>query len=112
MLDRSVLSTILSEAGHETLVAADPKEALGILERQSVDVVITDLEMPNIHGLEFISVLREMTPKPPVIAVSSTGVYQLEMAQAIGAKLALSKPVGHDELIAAVEQALGAEPEG
>ena len=76
---------------------------------QAIPFVITDLQMPGVHGLELITVLRDLSPRPAIIAISGTGSDQLDMAQAVGADLALTKPINPVELLAAVEAATAGE---
>jgi CheY-like chemotaxis protein len=108
--DRLLIQAILARAGHETFFAQDGDEALRQYRLEGIELVITDLQMPEVHGFELISVLREFQPMPPVIAVSGTGNFQLHMAEALGAKWTLSKPVNPKLLLDAVERALAAEP--
>jgi len=100
------MKTILERAGHEVYVAGDGREALELYEGRGIEVVITDLQMKDVHGLELITIVRDFDPKPPIIAVSGTGEVQLEMAQALGAERALTKPVRPEELLAAVTELL------
>ena len=102
--DRLLAQAILERHGHETFLAADGEEALRGYGLKGVEVVITDLQMPEVHGFELITVLRDFSPRPSIIAVSGTGPDQLVMANALGAKFALSKPIDADKLIAAVDQ--------
>lgn len=104
--DRRLVEAILERAGHEVLLAADGEEALSACSAGSVDIVITDLQMPKVHGFELITALRERDRPPPIIAVSGTGHDQLEIADALGAKFTMSKPINPDGLLAAVEQIL------
>ena len=71
--DRNVLSAILEQAGHQTFFAEDGQQALSVFGATVVDVVITDLQMPRVHGLELITVLRDLSPRPAIIAISGTG---------------------------------------
>ena len=107
--DRIVLSTILERAGHETFLAKDGSEAASVYGATEIEVVITDLQMPGVHGLELITVLRELSSRPAIIAISGTGSAQLDMAQAVGADATLSKPVDPDELLNAVTKAVTGE---
>lgn len=100
--DRIVLKTILERARHEVFVAKDGDEALQQYDATDVDVVITDLQMRSVHGLELISILRDLDPRPGIIAISGTGEDQLEIAHALGAEMTLSKPVAPDQLLAAL----------
>ena len=107
--DRIVMGTILERAGHETFFAKDGEKALREYLGKAIDVVITDLHMPLMHGLELITVLRDLSPVPVIIAISGTGSDQLDMAQAVGADATLTKPVDPDELLNAVRRAITGE---
>ena len=100
--DRVVLRTILERARHEVWVAKDGAEALTHFQGNRIDVVITDLQMANVHGLELITILRELSPRPGIIAISATGEAQLDMARLMGASHTLQKPIRPDILLNAV----------
>ena len=108
--DRVVLNTILERAGHEVYLAADGDEALELYEGKGIELVITDLQMRNVHGLELITIIRDFEPRPRIIAISGTGEVQLEMAQALGAQRTLTKPVRPDQLLTAVREVLAGAP--
>jgi CheY-like chemotaxis protein len=101
-----VLRTILERAGHLVFEACDGDEALEEYVGKGIEVVITDLQMHNIHGLELITILRDFTPRPGIIAISGTGEVQLDMAHMVGATKTLTKPVSPDVLLGAVDAAL------
>jgi two-component system response regulator (stage 0 sporulation protein F) len=104
--DRLILEAILAREGHQTFFAQDGDEALRQYQLHGVDLVITDLQMPEVHGFELITVLRDFQPPPPLIAVSGTGSFQLQMAEALGAKWTLTKPIDAALLLDAVARAL------
>jgi CheY-like chemotaxis protein len=106
--DRMLLRTMLAGEGYETQLVADGDAALAAFHETPFDVVVTDLQMPNMHGLELISLLRDATRRPAIIALSGTGDAQLDVAQAIGADETLSKPVTQQQLLEAVSRAFGA----
>ena len=105
--DRLIAQAILARAGHRTHFANDGDEALDLLGKYSFDVVLTDLQMPQVHGFELISVLRELERRPALVVMSSTGQFQLQMAEALGATYTLQKPLDADLLVDAVERAVG-----
>jgi two-component system response regulator (stage 0 sporulation protein F) len=105
--DRIVLRTILERANHEVFLAKDGDEALAVYAGKGIEVVITDLQMKNLHGLQLITILRDLSPRPGIIAISGTGEFQLDMARAVGAWKALTKPVTPADLLAAVTEVLG-----
>lgn len=104
--DLLLMQSILARAGYQTEVAVTGEDALRQYLTESVDVVVTDLQMPDVHGFELITILREFEDPPAVIAVSGTGPFQLHMAEALGAKWTLTKPVTPDLLLDAVARAL------
>ena len=105
-LTRLFLSATLERAGHETFLAEDGREAVSVYGAMEIDVVITDLQMPEVHGLELIALLRNLSPRPTIIAISGTGLDQLDMAQSVGADVTLTKPFDPHELVGAVEMAV------
>ena len=106
--DRLLIQAILLRAGYETVLAPTGEEAFRSFLESGIDVVITDLQMPDIHGFELITILREFDPPPGVIAVSGTGPIQLHMAESLGARWTLQKPLNPELLLDAVERALAA----
>jgi len=104
--DRRLIQAILDRAGYETVLVGDGEEALSACSSEQFDIVITDLQMPKVHGFELITALRDIDPPPAVIAVSGTGHHQLAIADALGAKFTLSKPADPDAVLAAVGQLL------
>jgi len=104
--DRLLQRSILEGAGHQLYFAHDGEDAVRTYMRRGIEVVITDLKMPNVDGLELITVLTEFIPAPPIIAISATGPEQLTMARALGAMTTLSKPIDREELLSAVETAV------
>lgn len=94
----------LQEAGHEVLSARNGAEGLGIVQRESPDVVLVDLMMPVMDGYEFLKQLRRMPghQSTPAIVVSAiaTGGYSTKL----GASSFVAKPFDADELVNAVER--------
>jgi CheY-like chemotaxis protein len=107
---RSVLMRALQRAGHEVLEAADGREGLDVVRTQAIDLVVTDLVMPEVDGLEFMRELARRRPGIPVIAISGGGVWDarslLEVAGALGALRTLSKPFELDAFLSLVAEAL------
>lgn len=103
-MEQLILRIILERAGHELFFAEDGEEALAIYSKEGIQVVITDLFLPHIGGLELIRVLKRLFPEAVVIAVSGKGSQELAMAKLEGAVATLSKPVDPVELIALVDK--------
>jgi CheY-like chemotaxis protein len=70
---RESLGTLLTASGYEVVAANNGFDALLQLKRTSPDVIISDLNMPEMSGLEFLSVVRRRFPQIPVVAIS--GAY-------------------------------------
>ena len=103
--DRMILGSIVEGMGHEVYFASDGEQAFKAYMRMSIDVVVTDLLMPHVDGLEFIVELKTLFPDAPVIAVSGKGTELLVAAEDRGACAALSKPVDPQELLEAIAKA-------
>ncbi len=95
---RRNLGASLEDLGYRVVVAADGAQGLKAVERERPDIVLTDLRMPVMDGLEFLSTLRETTPDLPVIVVSGTGAIR-EAIDAIrrGAWDYILKPIQEQE---------------
>lgn len=104
-MDRVLVREILTRAGHETVVVGGGEDALRSYLSEDVEIVITDLQMPDVHGFELISILREFASPPEVIALSAKGPFQLHMAEALGAEWTLRKPIDPNLLLDAVRRA-------
>jgi DNA-binding NtrC family response regulator len=102
-----IVEDTLRRAGHEPVGARHVPEALHVLERTKVDLIVSDYRMPGITGLEFLSMLQREGYDIPVIML--TGYASIEHAVAsikAGAIDYITKPVRPQQLELAVEQAL------
>ena len=90
---RGWLAEILGIAGHRVFTAADGLEARSLVNRQALDLVITDISMPNEEGLGMIRALRKNYPALKIIALSGKDPGFLLDAKLLGAHAALMKPV-------------------
>ena len=100
--DRVIMGNIVEGMGHVVFFASNGEQAFKIYMKSSIDVVVTDLVMPHVGGMEFIVALKTLFPDAPVIAVSSKGPELLAEAENKGASVALSKPVNPKELLDAI----------
>jgi DNA-binding response OmpR family regulator len=103
---RDFWGEVLQNEGYATVPVGDGANAWEVYVQRAPEVVITDLHIPKLHGLELIQRLRRLDPAARIVAVSSD-VPGLEIAQAFGASVALRKPVWPRELVAAVRVSLG-----
>jgi len=104
---RSLLRRLLTQAGHTTIEAEDGKEAIQQLTASSVDVVITDLQMPHADGFEVLRRARELRPRTPVVVLTGEGsVRDCVAAMRAGAFNFLIKPFHASDLDEIVARAL------
>jgi DNA-binding response OmpR family regulator len=96
---------ILRSEGHQVVTASDGLAGLRAYDHHRPDLVITDLQLPELHGLAIISRVRAVRPDAKIIAASAD-YRRLQVARALGASVALRKPVGVAELVAAVRWTL------
>ncbi len=89
---RDWLTELLEEHGHQVVTAKDGLEAKRLAARQSFDLMITDISMPNEEGLGIIHALRKTHPRLKIIAISGANADALMDAKLLGAAAALSKP--------------------
>src|SRR5258708_347711 len=73
---RESLELALDKNGYKVLIAADAREALAILDKSAVDVVVTDLRMPDLDGLQFFQFVRQRAPSVPVIMISGQATVE------------------------------------
>jgi PAS domain S-box-containing protein len=93
---RGVLTTSLTRSGHRVIAARDGAEALAAVEREQVDLVVLDLVMPNIDGLDVLARLKESRQGVtiPVVVVTGTDRAATELqALRLGANVYLTKPI-------------------
>ena len=100
---RVALTKALERDGHHVLSASDGRQALEIATRESPELVVTDIRMPVMDGLELLRHLGQFEPPIPVIIMSA---YATAEAKRLGAYAVLAKPFKLPELRAAVERAL------
>jgi DNA-binding NtrC family response regulator len=118
---RDAIERVLERAGYSVRTTGGTADALLELRRCNADVVITDIIMPEINGVEAIESIREEFPEVRIIAISGGGNFgitayepnaittsaYLAAAERAGAYLVLTKPFESKDLLRAVEQVLG-----
>lgn len=104
---RSGLEKLLRQDGYEVDVAADGAAALIIAGDRPPDLVVTDLKMPRMDGVEFLKRLRAQDVDMPVLMVTAFGdVASAVKAMRAGAEDYLTKPVDFDTLLLSIERSL------
>jgi len=101
---RELMASILALEQFEVVLAADGVEGIEQARSESPDLIITDLTMPRLPGLEMIHRLREMDEfkSVPILAVTSTGMERAVEAIKAGANRALARPIENHLLLAFV----------
>ena len=107
---RSMLADLLQRAGYEVVQGSDGRAAMEVLCRRPIDLIITDIIMPEKEGIETIQELRQVFPEVKIIAISGGGRISpynyLSLAKAFGAQRIFEKPFVNDEIIQAVQELL------
>jgi DNA-binding response OmpR family regulator len=105
---RKLVGRILTAQGHDVAVAEDGNDGLRRFRAEQPGLVISDLLMPEKEGIETILEIRRLSPAIPILAISGDSGVFLDIATKLGASRALPKPFRSAELIAAVNELLGA----
>ena len=104
-MERRLLESVLEE-DHELRFAANGRVAEEIIRKDTIDLVVTDLAMPEVNGLRLIRELREQGETVPIIAISGAAPEQLDLAQDYGAGIVLFKPIHRKQFLDAVSHCL------
>lgn len=109
-LMRNTIRRMLEGAGHRVVEADNGRRGLAAIEKMRFDVVVTDIIMPEMEGVETVRAIRTLAPGLPIVAMSGGGRLKnddfLRIAECFGANQTLRKPFSKDELIAALERAM------
>jgi len=104
---RILIKDILETRLHQSIGVGSAKEALQFCRQKSFDLIVTDLAMPGINGLELIRALRTASIRVPVLLISgSLDNHIRRAAMLFDAVETLSKPFGLVELLAVVDKTL------
>ncbi|MCM2264819.1 MAG: sigma-54 dependent transcriptional regulator [Desulfuromonadales bacterium] len=105
-LQRGILQTILDGEGYETLTAASGSEALAAIRKVPPDVVVSDLKMAGMDGIELLNALLQTPAPPPMIIVTAHGTIDSAVdAVKQGAFDYLTKPLDKQKILMAVRKA-------
>jgi two-component system chemotaxis response regulator CheY len=107
---RQMVSFTLKAAGYEVLTAVDGRDALGQLKGGAVQMVITDLNMPNLDGIGLIRQLRadaKFKFIPIIMLTTESQVERKQEGKAAGATGWIVKPFQPEQLVAVVKKVLG-----
>ncbi len=107
---RQMVTFALETAGYETVQAEDGREALALLKTTTVDMIVTDLNMPNLNGIDLIKQVRALPNfkfVPIVLLTTESEDSKKAEGKAAGATGWIVKPFKQDQLLAVVKKLLG-----
>ena len=106
---RNSLSQLMNDGGYQVVTARDGLEAIDVLDKEKPDVVLTDLEMPRMNGLELVSYIRNSSQQnllPVVMITSRTMLKHRQEAESAGVNQYITKPYTEDDVLASVNDIL------
>ncbi len=104
---RRVMQLQLEEAGYDVVTASGARVAMTLMAEHAPSLVITDLKMPEVSGMELLKMIRAGHPETTVVMVTAFGTVQTAVeAMKAGAYDYITKPVDYDELVMTVNRAL------
>ena len=105
---REMLSFILTGEGFSVITAEDGQQALDLIGRAPPDLVITDIQMPNLNGIELIKRLRgqSQSSRVPIVVMSALGSGVVSEAIKAGANQSTPKPMQLEALLGLIQQLL------
>ena len=103
-----LIEVLLTGEGYEVATASNGTDGLEKVDAVNPDLIITDISMPDMEGVEFISRLRKRSISTPIIAMSgnAVGMNFLKATRLFGATETILKPFSTQEFIAAVRRSL------
>lgn len=105
-----IVTTVEDLMGYETVEVKNGIEALKVLPTQPFDLIITDINMPNINGLEVVKFVKE-NPRykaiPMIIVSTEQGEKEIQKGLALGASEYLTKPFHPDNLKKVIQKVMG-----
>ena len=103
----AALETLLKEDGYDVARAHEARTGLQLVERHDPDLVLTDLRMPGMDGIELLAKIKELRPETMVIVMTAYGTVKTAVkAMKLGAEDYLGKPIDVEELEVVLQKAL------
>ncbi len=103
---RRALTRLLTAAGHDVVGAEDGTTAVELIMARRFDVILSDIQMPNMSGVDLLSIVRAYDLDVPVILMTGAPTLETAMeAVSLGALQYLTKPIPNDTLVKAIERA-------
>ena len=107
---RQMISFTLNSVGHEVIQASDGKEALKMLEGKKIDLVIADINMPNMDGITLLKSLRALADykfTPILMLTTESQEAKRQQGKLAGATGWIVKPFNPEQLLTVVKKVLG-----
>ena len=110
---RELIGMVLVQAGFDVQDAEDGFSALAKVSKYQPDLVLTDLRMPGMHGIDLLQRIRRIHGDVPVIIATGQETWDLcTAAEAYGAVTCMVKPINLDELVWTIEMTLACREGG
>jgi two-component system, cell cycle sensor histidine kinase and response regulator CckA len=104
---RHLLRSVLEAGGYKVQDTSEGKEALSRIKRNCPDIVLTDIFMPDVDGIELIRMMRQVTRDLSIVAMSGGSDAYLQAASLLGAEATIQKPIQIDALMALMHSISG-----
>ena len=106
LMMRNLLEKILSRDGYKVITAENGQDALEVLQKDKVDIVISDMKMPEMNGFELLKIIKNEYPEIGMIMMTAYGdTYTVKDALLLGADEYITKPFKSFEVSMIVERA-------
>lgn len=105
IIDRRFIKyTLLNNLNICAETAKDGLEAFNKVKNNHFDLIITDIVMPNIEGIELINKIQSISPSTKIIAVSGNNPYYLYIVKKLGVDSVFTKPLDHNRFIERIKE--------
>ena len=108
---RLMLQYALSKEGHKVITARDGAEALEAFQKERVDLILTDMRMPKMDGMELVAAVKRINPSARIVLMTAfASEEKVEQTLALKASVCLNKPVDMPVLFQTINLLLGNSP--
>lgn len=108
VLLRNLLGNMIRREGLKVIAAASAEEALAIMDKEKIALVLSDISMPGMNGLQLLAVSKEKFPSIPVVLITGhTGQFSRDSVLSAGGDGYISKPFKNAEIMVTVRQFIG-----
>ena len=113
-LVRSSLRALLSRAGYDIHEASDGEESIDLFRRNQYELIVTDILLPKMSGIEVVEEMRRLSIDIPIVAMSGGGSLDRELllreAAKVGANAVFGKPIENREFVGQINELLASKP--